>query len=251
MRESPLLNLLTNFSDEPPEAFVEVIPRRPGEGSDAAEAAAEIPPSPFVRREEEPKPVDVEALVAAARHEERSAARAETRRQLAAQAEENRRSAAAALQRERARWVEEQAAPIATGFADAVETMERRLGEQLESILEPFLGRAARATCIEQFEACVVEMFDACPEGTVRLRGPDDLVAAVGARLAARRVPLVTEPSEAIELTALLGDTVMETCLETFCAALGVALVAEHPVIAPPRLDDGKVARRRRAARPL
>ncbi len=251
MRNSPLLSLLTSFSDEPPEAFVEVISDRSSDDFDEDDDREAIPTSPFVRREEDTAPVDVDALVAEARQEERLAARTETQRQLAAQAAAFRESAAEALQRERARWVEAQAQPIADGFAEAVATMERRIGEQLGSILEPFLGRAARATCIERFEACVVEMFDACPEGTVRLRGPGDLVEAVGARLAARRVPLVTEPSESIELTALLGDTVMETCLETFSAALGVSLASEHPVIALHRPDDGRVGRRRRAARSL
>jgi hypothetical protein len=226
MRGAAILDLLTNFADEPADRFVEVFHERFEESPEdvAAPAEEDIPQSPFVRWEADAPAIDIDALVTAARHEERQAAEARTTERLSAERTKMRVSAARLMRWKRAQWAQQVAAPIADGIRTALRDIEQRLSDQLEVVLTPFIREGARAVCLQAFKDGLAAMIESCPEGTLRLRGDPDLIAEIAGQLADKGLSIATEPSDAIEVTALLGDTAIKTCLASFSHALGVAL---------------------------
>ncbi len=125
---------------------------------------------------------------------------------------EERVRGAVKLGEERARWLEQEAAAIANGFAAACRELESNVASSVARILQLFLADAVR----EKAVAALVEQISAltCDSSVpvFRVSGPGDLLELVKAQLGAERMDIEYQiADDAFEVRVVADQTVIET----------------------------------------
>ncbi len=203
----------------------------------AVTAPAEIA-SPLVASEIEPfaprptaaaRPVeDREALIAAAEARGLAQGRAEALADAAARrAEERARDEAAfedRLAAARLEWTEAQGDALAAGFADAMQTLDADLSGRVARLIAPVLGQALQRQTLDELASALKRILAEPQRAAVQVRGPEDLITALSARLPGPSVGIVFEAASGPEVTVCAGETVIETELAAWSGLIAAAI---------------------------
>ncbi|MEI9899723.1 MAG: hypothetical protein WDN31_05765 [Hyphomicrobium sp.] len=139
--------------------------------------------------------------------EGRGAAEAEATARLDEQKAASEHSVAAARQT----WVEETGPHIAAQITTALASMQDRIAEAVERVLRPFLAQAAREEAVRQLRATLQELIGTNPGLTLEISGPEDLLDALRASLAASAAAVSYVVNETTDVQIKAGASLIET----------------------------------------
>jgi hypothetical protein len=126
-------------------------------------------------------------------------------------AEERVRSAIR-LGEERAKWSDQQADAIVSGFESACREIETNIASSVARILLPFLAEAVRDKAIGSLVEQIAALTGNSPVPVFKVTGPSDLLDLVRTQLeASRRTGIQYEAAETLEVRVVADQTVIET----------------------------------------
>ena len=203
----------------------------------SVDAPANPPASPplglplFVRpRAVEPQPQapveDTAELVRAAQERGREEGRAEAREAFEAALASERARFAEDMAAERRRWSEEEAERLAARFGLAFQEAEAKLTAGVARVMVPFLAEALRSQVLDELQATLVTLAADKRHATMRISGPEDLISALGARLAGCGPSLEFVVDEGPDVRVLADETIIETQLTAWIGRLAAAVEA-------------------------
>ncbi|WP_342739052.1 hypothetical protein [Bradyrhizobium sp. B117] len=135
-------------------------------------------------------------------------------------AEERVRSAIR-LGEERAKWSDQQAAAIVSGFEAACREIETNIASSVARILLPFLADAVRDKAIGSLVEQVAALTGNSPVPVFKVTGPSELLDLVRTQLdASRRASIEYEPAETLEVRVVADQTVIETQISAWSERL-------------------------------
>lgn len=138
-------------------------------------------------------------------------------------AEERVRSAIR-LGEERAKWSDQQAAAIVSGFEAACREIETNIASSVARILLPFLAEAVRDKAIGSLVEQIAALTGNSPVPVFKVTGPGELLDLVRAQLeASRRTGIEYEPAETFEVRVVADQTVIETQISAWSERLNEA----------------------------
>lgn len=126
-------------------------------------------------------------------------------------AEERVRSAIR-LGEERAKWSDQQAVAIVSGFETACREIETNIASSVARILLPFLADAVRDKAIGSLVEQIAALTGNSPVPVFKITGPSELLDLVKTQLeTARRTGIEYEAAETFEVRVVADQTVIET----------------------------------------
>jgi hypothetical protein len=126
-------------------------------------------------------------------------------------AEERVRSAIR-LGEERAKWSDQQAVTIVSGFEAACREIETNIASSVARILLPFLADAVRDKAIGSLVEQIAALTGNSPVPVFKITGPSELLDLVKTQLeTARRTGIEYEAAETFEVRVVADQTVIET----------------------------------------
>ena len=135
-------------------------------------------------------------------------------------AEERVRSAVR-LGEERAKWSDQQAVAIVSGFTAACRELETNIASSVARILQPFLADAVRDKAVEALIEQISALTCSSPVPVFRISGPADLLERVKAQLdTARRTGIEYQAADTLEIRVVADQTVIETQISAWTARL-------------------------------
>jgi hypothetical protein len=131
-------------------------------------------------------------------------------------AEERVRSAIR-LGEERAKWSDQQAVAIVSGFETACREIETNIASSVARILLPFLADAVRDKAIGSLVEQIAALTGNSPVPVFKVTGPSELLDLVKTQLqAARRTGIEYEAADTFEVRVVADQTVIETQITTW-----------------------------------
>src|SRR6266702_5318494 len=138
-------------------------------------------------------------------------------------AEERVRSAIR-LGEERAKWSDQQAVAIVSGFETACREIETNIASSVARILLPFLADAVRDKAIGALVEQIAALTSNSPVPVFRVTGPSDLLNLVKAQLdATSRSAVEYQTADTVEVRVLADQTTIETQISTWTDRLNEA----------------------------
>ncbi|APG09005.1 hypothetical protein M2175_002322 [Bradyrhizobium elkanii] len=138
-------------------------------------------------------------------------------------AEERVRSAIR-LGEERAKWSDQQAATIVSGFETACREIETNIASSVARILLPFLADAVRDKAIGSLVEQIAALTGNSPVPVFKITGPGELLDLVRSQLqTARRTGIEYEAAETFEVRVVADQTVIETQIAAWSERLNEA----------------------------
>ncbi|MGY3031127.1 hypothetical protein ACVIIV_000297 [Bradyrhizobium sp. USDA 4354] len=135
-------------------------------------------------------------------------------------AEERVRSAIR-LGEERAKWSDQQAAAIVSGFEAACREIETNIASSVARILLPFLAEAVRDKAIGSLVEQVAALTGNSPVPVFKVTGPSELLDLVKTQLeASRRTGIAYEAADTFEVRVVADQTVIETQISAWSERL-------------------------------
>jgi hypothetical protein len=135
-------------------------------------------------------------------------------------AEERVRSAIR-LGEERAKWSDQQAVAIVSGFETACREIESNIASSVARILLPFLADAVRDKAIESLVEQIAALTGNSPVPVFKVTGPRELLDLVRTQLeASRRTGIEYEAAETPEVRVVADQTVIETQISVWSERL-------------------------------
>lgn len=135
------------------------------------------------------------------------------------QAAENAAAADSAM--ERARWTTEQAEALADAWSSALDHLETRIGDQIASVLTPFLGDQLRARALDALARKIVALVKDATAQPITLTGPPDLLERLSEALRQVGIDIEGKPDrKKTEIAVTIGATRLETTLAVWMSAL-------------------------------
>ncbi|OKO81457.1 hypothetical protein AC629_25700 [Bradyrhizobium sp. NAS80.1] len=135
-------------------------------------------------------------------------------------AEERVRSAIR-LGEERAKWSDQQAVAIVSGFEAACREIETNIASSVARILLPFLADAVRDKAIGSLVEQIAALTGNSPVPVFKITGPGELLDLVRTKLeAARRTGMEYEAAETFEVRVVADQTVIETQISAWSERL-------------------------------
>ncbi|RXT35483.1 hypothetical protein [Bradyrhizobium betae] len=135
-------------------------------------------------------------------------------------AEERVRSAIR-LGEERAKWSDQQAVAIVSGFESACREIETNIASSVARILLPFLADAVRDKAIGSLVEQIAALTGNSPVPVFKVTGPSELLDLVRTQLeASRRTGIQYEAAETVEVRVVADQTVIETQITTWSERL-------------------------------
>ncbi|SEN95640.1 hypothetical protein [Bradyrhizobium sp. OK095] len=135
-------------------------------------------------------------------------------------AEERVRSAIR-LGEERAKWSDQQAIAIVSGFESACREIETNIASSVARILLPFLADAVRDKAIGSLVEQIAALTGNSPVPVFKVTGPSELLDLVRTQLeASRRTGIQYEAAETLEVRVVADQTVIETQITTWSERL-------------------------------
>jgi hypothetical protein len=126
-------------------------------------------------------------------------------------AEERVRSAIR-LGEERAKWCDQQAAVIVSGFEAACREIETNIASSIARILLPFLADAVRDKAVGSLVEQIAALTGNSPVPVFKITGPSELLELVRTQLeASRRTGIEYETADISEVRVVADQTVIET----------------------------------------
>lgn len=112
----------------------------------------------------------------------------------------------------RAKWIEEQAGPLAEQWKQALAELEGRIGDQVAAVLRPFLDERLRQRALEALGDAIGRLTGADDGAGLRVSGPPDLLDALRPKLEeADLAPELVAYDAAVDVRITAGDTLIET----------------------------------------
>lgn len=138
-------------------------------------------------------------------------------------AEERVRSAIR-LGEERAKWSDQQAVAIVSGFEAACREIETNIASSVARILLPFLADAVRDKAIGSLVEQIAALTGNSPVPVFKITGPSELLDLVKTQLeTARRTGIEYEAAETFEVRVVADQTVIETKIAAWSDRLNEA----------------------------
>ena len=138
-------------------------------------------------------------------------------------AEERVRSAIR-LGEERAKWSDQQAVTIVSGFEAACREIESNIASSVARILLPFLADAVRDKAIGSLVEQIAALTGNSPVPVFKITGPSELLDLVKTQLeTARRTGIEYEAAETFEVRVVADQTVIETKIAAWSERLNEA----------------------------
>ncbi|MDA9510325.1 hypothetical protein XI09_37900 [Bradyrhizobium sp. CCBAU 11386] len=138
-------------------------------------------------------------------------------------AEERVRSAIR-LGEERAKWSDQQAVAIVSGFETACREIETNIASSVARILLPFLADAVRDKAIGSLVEHIAALTGNSPVPVFKITGPSELLDLVKTQLEkARRTGIEYEAAETFEVRVVADQTVIETKIAAWSERLNEA----------------------------
>lgn len=195
-----------------------------------APRAAEPEIAPFL-----PRPATVarpaedrEALIAAAeargREQGRAEALAEAQAQAALEREAQRALFEDGLAQARRDWTVAQGETLAAGFAAAMQALDATLSDRVARLIAPVLGQALQRQALDELGAALRRILAEPQRPAVRVRGPEDLLASLSARLGGLAAGIAFEADAGPEVSVSAGETVIETELAAWSRLIAAAI---------------------------
>ena len=152
----------------------------------AAPAPAGPEIEPFLPRAAVARPAeDREALIAAAEARGRKQGRAEALAEAQAQSAQERAAQQARFEEQVAQarrdWSAAQGETLAAGFAAAMQALDATLSDRVARLIAPVLGQALQHRALDELGAALRRILAEPQRAAVRVRGPEDLIAALEA----------------------------------------------------------------------
>ena len=170
---------------------------------------------------------DREALIAAAEARGREQGRAEAMEEWSSQAALERAAQQAlfeeGLAQARRDWTAAQGEILAQGFVAAMQALDATLSDRVARLIAPVLGQALQRQALDELGAALKRILAEPQQAVVKVRGPDDLIAALAARLGGA-VGITFEEAEGPEVTVRAGETVIETELAAWSRLITAAI---------------------------
>ncbi|WP_058620303.1 hypothetical protein [Methylobacterium indicum] len=169
-------------------------------------------------------PEERAALLAAAEERGRQQGLAEAREE----AEIARRQAdeAAELRLEAARrhWSAAEAEALADGFSAALRALDATLSDRIARLLAPVLTDALRRQAMAELSGALARLLGQPQAANVRVSGPEDLLAALAARLGPLADTVSFTPSQTAEVQVSADQTVIDTQLGAWTRLIAAAV---------------------------
>jgi len=124
------------------------------------------------------------------------------------------------LATERQRWAAEQGERLAEMIALRLGEIEQGVAGCVSRILQPFLVERIRAKAVEELSRSLGAMLSKGEFAKITISGPQDLLSAIEARVAANHPGLSFEAAEGVELTVVADDTILETRMGSWGEAI-------------------------------
>lgn len=247
MMDAVIARYLPDFSAPPPPAAAAVEPdfsgtwfRAPALAPDPVRPPATgVPASLESESEPEIEPIlpraaavarpveDREALIAAAEARGRDQGRAEALAEAAAQAMLEREAQQAlfeeGLAQARRVWTEAQGETLAVGFTAAMQALDTALSDRVARLIAPVLGQALQRRALDELGAALKRILAEPQQPAVRVRGPEDLITSLSARLGGLAAGIAFEANDGPEVSVSAGDTVIETELAAWSRLIAAA----------------------------
>ena len=170
---------------------------------------------------------DREALIAAAEARGREQGRAEAMEEWSSQAALERAAQHAlfeeGLAQARRDWTAAQGEILAQGFVAAMQALDATLSDRVARLIAPVLGQALQRQALDELGAALKRILAEPQQAVVQVRGPDDLIAALAARLGGA-AGIAFEAAEGPEVTVRAGETVIETELAAWSRLITAAI---------------------------
>lgn len=179
---------------------------RAGDAHAAAAAAFPAPASPDPAAELE------QAAYARGRAEGLAEARSEYEARILAERERFE----IRIAEERRAWAVEQGDRLAGCLTAALSQLSENVADAAAGILAPFVEAAAAATCVEELCGTLARVMADAPQSSLRISGPQDVLAAVRDRLGAQASLLEFEICERCDVRVLSDRTTIETQLSAW-----------------------------------
>lgn len=180
----------------------------------AGGAGAAAPFVPQMSREEE---------LAQARQESESLGREVARCEHEAVLLNERQLFDARLAEARQAWAQEQGQELAKAIGDGLSRIEAAIGEVTARLLEPLIIAEARRTALAELKETLSELLANPETATLRIEGPDDLLAALRQGLGLKN-NIAFQVSDRPDIHVETGNTVIETRLGPWAARLREAM---------------------------
>ncbi|OAS27424.1 hypothetical protein [Methylobacterium platani] len=143
---------------------------------------------------------------------------AETARLQAAEAAEAR------LAEARRHWSEAEAAALADGFSAALRALDAALSDRIARLLVPVLTDALRRRAVAELSGALARLLAEPQAANVRVSGPEDLLAALAARLGPLAAAVSFTPAETAEVQVSADQTVIDTQLGAWTRLIAAAV---------------------------
>ncbi|WP_187371584.1 hypothetical protein, partial [Methylobacterium oryzihabitans] len=128
------------------------------------------------------------------------------------------------LEAERRLWGEAQADPLAAGLAAALSEIEARLADRVAEALVPVLDGVLRLQAVEELRGLLARLLADPAHPAIRVTGPEDLLAALAARLGPEAGAVAFAPADGVEVRVTADRTVIETQLAAWGRRLAAAV---------------------------
>ena len=199
------------------------------EAATRAEPEAEPGIEPLLPRAAVAPPVeDREALIAAAEARGREQGRAEALEETSVQAAIERAAQQAlfeeGLAQARRDWSEAQGEALAVGFTAAMQALDTALSDRVARLIAPVLGQALQRQALDELGAALRRILAEPQRPAVRVRGPEDLIAALSTRLGGLAAGIAFEAEAGPEVSVSAGETVIETELAAWSRLIAAAV---------------------------
>ncbi len=190
----------------------------------AAEPAAVA--SPFVKpaAPKRETPEERAALLAAAEERGRQQGLAEAREEAEIARLRAAQAAEARLAEARRHWSEAEAEALADGFAAALRALDATLSDRIARLLVPVLTDALRRQAVTELSGALTRLLAEPQAATIRVSGPEDLLAALAARLGPLSASVSFTTAEIAEVQVSADQTVIDTQLGAWTRLIAAAV---------------------------
>ncbi|MBO9422425.1 hypothetical protein J7481_23140 [Labrenzia sp. R4_2] len=150
-----------------------------------------------------------------------------TRHHYEAILEQEREKHARDLEEEQIRFEMRESANVAAAIDGFLEITEKRLSYSVSKLLLPFLKQNVVDQLVRAFAEQLTQLAEV-PGGTsIRMRGPETLVAQVLQQLPDLKDRIQVQPADQVELEAIFDETVIATRLEAWLGQLDALQLEE------------------------
>lgn len=188
---------------------------------EAALAASPLVKPQAAKRE---TPEERAALLAAAEERGRQQGLAEAREEAAIARLHAAQAAEARLAEARRHWSEAEADALADGFAAALRALDATLSDRIARLLVPVLTDALRRQAVAELSGALARLLAEPQAVHVRVSGPEDLLAALAARLGPLAASVSFTAAETTEVQVSADQTVIDTQLGAWTRLIAAAV---------------------------